>query len=131
MNGGQDKTAGEGRDEQGRFLPGVSGNSKGGNSQTDEEKLAKKAQRETIEEYKEKLTQALPSISPILIKKAIKGDMIAIKEIHDQVMGKVMQRTDITSGGEKVVTTFNFIPNVTDTTDNKSDQETDTGVEDT
>ena len=45
--------------------------------------------------------------------------------------GNPATQTDITSGGEKVVTTFNFKPNVTDTTDDKSDKEADTGMGDT
>ena len=96
------KTVGEGRDKQGRFVPGVSGNPDGGNSLTEEDKIKKKAVKEIIEEYKNKLTEALPSISPVLIKKAKGGDMIAIKELHDRAMGKPHQTTDITSGGEKI-----------------------------
>ncbi|HEB13411.1 MAG TPA: hypothetical protein ENI13_00340 [candidate division CPR3 bacterium] len=45
------ETAGESRDEQGRFMPGASGNPKGGNSQTEEEKLVKKAIKELVKEY--------------------------------------------------------------------------------
>lgn len=55
---------------------------------TEEEKLFKKAQRDLIKEYKESLRDALPLISPVLIAKALEGDMPAIKEVNDRVMGK-------------------------------------------
>ena len=57
---------------------------------TKKQKIQKKALREVIKEYKEGLTLALPLIEPIIIKKAQKGDMVAIKEIHDRVMGRVV-----------------------------------------
>ena len=98
----EQKKAGEGRDKQGRFIPGISGNPEGGNSLTEEDKIKKKAVKEIIEKYKDKLTEALTSISPVLIKKAKGGDMIAIKELHDRDRGKKNQTTDITSGGEKI-----------------------------
>ena len=79
------------RDEQGRFPPGISGNLQGRRPETEEEKVKKKAVKEVISEYKEKLADILPQLSPILIKKAMEGDMSAIKEIHDRVMGKSPQ----------------------------------------
>lgn len=97
------------RDEQGRFIPGVSGNPDGRPPLTEEEKIVKKAQKELISEYKEKLAEALPLISPVLIAKAMEGDMQAIKEVNDRVMGKAEAKTDITSGGEKLPILVKFI----------------------
>jgi len=76
------------RDEQGRFVDGISGNPNGRPPDTPEEKVVKKATKEFINDYKEKLAEALPKISPVLIAKAIAGDIGAIKEVHDRVMGK-------------------------------------------
>lgn len=91
------------RDEQGRFIEGVSGNPEGRPPMTPEEKIAKKATKEFISEYKEKLGAALPLISPVLIAKALEGDMTAIKEINDRVMGKAEQHTDITTAGQPII----------------------------
>ena len=82
---------GSNRDEQGRFKPGISGNIEGRPPETSEEKALKKATKELIQDYKDKLAEALPKISPILIKKSIGGDIQAIKELHDRVMGKPPQ----------------------------------------
>jgi hypothetical protein len=62
--------------------------------------VVKRAIKELVKEYKEDLAQVLPQIRPVIIKKALEGDNISIKEIHDRVMGKPEQQTDITSGGE-------------------------------
>jgi hypothetical protein len=70
---------------------------------TAQDKIIKKATKELIAEYKESLGEALPLIKPIIIAKALEGDMAAIKEIHDRVMDKAKQPTDITSGGEKIL----------------------------
>lgn len=91
---------GTNRDEQGKFIPGVSGNPNGRPPETIEQKIMKKAVKELIAEYKEGLTDALAKIQPVLIAEALKGNMVAIKEINDRVMGKAEQKTDITSGGE-------------------------------
>ena len=72
--------------------------------ETQEQKIIKKATKEIIKEYKENLANALPKIEPVLIKKAVEGDMTAIKEVHDRVMDKARQNTDITSGGESLQT---------------------------
>jgi hypothetical protein len=90
------------RDEQGRFIPGVSGNPNGRTPDSLEDKIVKKATKELIAEYKEALGESLPMIQPILIAKALEGDMVAIKEIHDRVMDKSKQSTDITTNGESV-----------------------------
>lgn len=82
---------GKNRDEQGRFIPGVSGHPEGRPADTEEAKIAKKALKITIAEYKEKLAEVLPQLSPVIIALALKGDMSAIKEIHDRIMGKAPQ----------------------------------------
>ena len=84
------------------FVPGVSGNPEGRPPETPEQKIVKRAIKELVKEYKEDLAQVLPQIRPILIAKAVEGDMVAIKEIHDRVMDKSKQPTDITSDGEKI-----------------------------
>lgn len=90
------------RDELGRFVPGVSGNPNGRQPDTEADIIRKKATKQLIAEYKESLGDALPLIKPVLIAKALEGDMTAIKEIHDRVMDKAKQSTDITSGGETI-----------------------------
>lgn len=65
---------------------------------TEEEKLLKKAQRDLIKEYKESLRDALPLISPVLIAKALEGDMPAIKEVNDRVMGKSKETVEHQGG---------------------------------
>ena len=79
------------RDELGRFVEGVSGNPKGTPPLTSEQKIAKKVAKELISDYKQKLAEALPQISPVLIASAIAGEIAAIKELHDRVMGKAPQ----------------------------------------
>ena len=69
---------------------------------TEEDKIIKRAVKELVKEYKEDLAQILPQIKPVITKKALDGDMTAIKEIHDRVMDKSKQPTDITSDGEKI-----------------------------
>lgn len=71
---------------------------------TEEEKLIKKAQRDFIKEYKESLKEALPLISPVLIAKALDGDIQAIKEVNDRAMGKANQNLDVTTAGESLNT---------------------------
>lgn len=66
---------------------------------TEQDKIIKKATKELIKEYKESLGEALPLIKPVLIAKALEGDMGAIKEIHDRVMDKSRQNLGI-DGGE-------------------------------
>jgi hypothetical protein len=60
----------------------------------------RKATKQLIEEFKSALAEALPLISPVLVKKAVEGDLQAIKEVNDRVLGKPQQ--DITSGGDKI-----------------------------
>lgn len=90
------------RNHLGRFVPGVSGNPAGRPPDSFEKKIERKAVKQLVEEYKQGLAEALPVIRPILIRKASEGDVGAIREVHDRVMGKAHQTTDITSGGEKI-----------------------------
>jgi len=79
----------------------IEGNPGGGRPPlTEEDKIKKKAVQEFIEDYKQNLAEALPLLSPILIKKAMSGDVIAIKEINDRVMGKAPQSMDVSLKGE-------------------------------
>ncbi len=91
--------------ETGKFAKGNPGGGRPLNSTIPPEKLAlRKATKHLIEEYKEALGESLPMIKPILIAKALEGDMTAIKEIHDRVMDKSKQSTDITTAGESLNT---------------------------
>lgn len=62
----------------------------------------KKARKQLIEEYKDALAEALPDINPVLVAKAIQGDIQAIKEINDVIVDKAVRKTDITSGGKPI-----------------------------
>ena len=97
---------GSGRDEQGRFKPGFSGNPDGSKPMSEEQKLANKIRKEVVDKIKEeyilKLAENLPEISPALLIKAKEGDVPAIKEIHDRVFGKTPQSIDMTSKGEAI-----------------------------
>mgnify|MGYP003439699045 CR=1 FL=1 len=72
--------------------------------ETEEQKIIKKATKQLIEEYKEALGESLELIRPALIEKAVKGDIQAIKEINDRVMGKANQNLDVTTAGESLNT---------------------------
>ena len=94
------------RDKKGRLLPGNTANPKGlaviTKKERDKRKTIKKATEQFIKEYKEGLAKVLPKLEPVLVKKALSGDMIAIKEIHSRVMGNPLTPIDVTSGGEKL-----------------------------
>jgi len=76
---------------------------KGAPKLTKDKIVEKKAVNQIVKEYRQKLAEALPKIEPVLVKKAEDGDVQAIKELHNRVMGLPPQRTDITSQGEKIV----------------------------
>ncbi len=86
------------RDELGRLLPGFTANPNGRPEMTEEEKLKAKAQRDIVKEYKESLKEALPLLSPVLIAKAMEGDMAALKEVNDRVMGKSKETVEHQGG---------------------------------
>lgn len=93
------------------------GNPGGGRPKdTEETKILKKARRELIEEYKDLLASALPTVGPIFMSKVLDGDIPAIKEYHDRVMDKASQPTDVTSKGEKIVIMPAELINKNDTT---------------
>lgn len=96
------------RDEQGRFVPGVSGNPEGRTPETLEDKIVKKATKQLIEDYKEALGESLPMIKPVLIAKALEGDMTAIKEIHDRVMDKSKQPSEMEVKGNITINRISF-----------------------
>lgn len=83
------------RDKRGRLLPGYTANPHGQPKLTEEKKLLKRTMKEFVADYKQKLAESLPFISPVLIDKATKGDIQAIKEINDRVMGKAPQTMDV------------------------------------
>lgn len=76
---------------------------------TEQDKIIKKATKELIAEYKEALGESLPMITPVLIAKALDGDLQSIKEINDRVMGKAEQHTDITTQGKPIIMLSNEI----------------------
>ncbi len=78
----------------GKFIEGNPGG--GRPPETEEQKVIKKARKELIADYKEALAQALPMLSPVLVKKAMGGDVPAIKELHDRVMDKATENVNIT-----------------------------------
>lgn len=88
------EVAGIRRNPDGTFPAGVSGNPEGSKPMPEEMKIARKAAKEIIAEYKEKLAAALPEIEPVLVAKAIAGDISFIKELHDRAMGKADQKID-------------------------------------
>ena len=57
---------------------------------------------EAQQKYKQALTEALPLLQPVLIAKALEGDIPAIKEIHDRTMDKSKQPTDVTTNGKEL-----------------------------
>ena len=83
------------RDSKGRLLPGNTANQKGLTPETEQDKLVKKAKKQFIKDYIETLAEALPQISPALIKKAKTGDISAIRELNDRVLGKPKQNIEV------------------------------------
>lgn len=91
-----------------RFIPGNNANPAGRPKDTPEKIIQKKATKQLIEEYKEALGESLELIKPVLIEKAIKGDVSAIKEIHDRVMDKAKQPTDVKLSGDITVNVVSY-----------------------
>lgn len=77
----------EGIRENGRFVKGSSGNLKGRKPDTPEQKLIKKARKDLVKKYTDELADILEEIPKVLRKLASQGDIQAIKEINNRVMG--------------------------------------------
>lgn len=90
----QDETSAT-RNPDGTYPPGVSGNLKGRPADTPEKKIEKKVIAQLVEEYKDALADVLPALAPVLKEKALTGDVPAIKEIHDRIMGKSKETKDL------------------------------------
>lgn len=90
------------RNNDGTFAQGTAPGP-GRPEETPEQVITKRAIKELVKEYKEDLAQVLPQVKPVLIKKAIEGDMTAIKEIHDRVMDKAKQPTSLTGDEDNIV----------------------------
>ena len=91
------------RNEDGTFKEGHPDFGAGRPVEDEKAKLTKRAIKELVKEYKEDLAQILPEIKPILIELAKKGDMAAIKEIHDRVMDKSKQKTSLPTDDNDVI----------------------------
>lgn len=66
-------------------------------------KIERKAIKEYLSDYEQKLAEALPSIHPALIKKAKTGNVPAIREIHE-VLGAHKNK----GGGVVIPVQINF-----------------------
>ena len=122
------KNSGDIRDKQNRFVKGLSGNPTGRPKETEETKAKRKALRSIIKEYKQNLAEALPAIQPVLITKALEGDIQAIKEIHDRTMDKARQNIGLDGGDEdKPIPILNIsndlLPDNSDKQDNEDEKE--------
>ncbi len=106
------------------WKPGESGNPNGRPPMTEAQRLEAKAKRDFVKEYKEALRDALPLISPVLIAKAMEGDMAAIKEVNDRVMGKAPQQTDITTNGKELPTPIMNLHGILSNNSNEQNSET-------
>lgn len=80
---------------------------------TEADKIKKKATKQLIEEYKEALGESLPLIKPVLIAKALEGDLASIKEINDRVMGKAEQKSDVKMSGDLTINLVKYGDNST------------------
>jgi hypothetical protein len=108
---------GEIRDELGRFTSNYEGGP-GRPKDTEADKIKKKATKEIIKEYKEALGEALPLIKPVILAKALEGDMTAIKEIHDRVMDKSRQNVGLDGGAEGLSIQFASVFNKDESSNN-------------
>lgn len=77
-------------------------------TETEADKIKKKATKQLIEEYKEALGESLPLIKPVLIAKALEGDLASIKEINDRVMGKAEQKSDVKMSGDLTINVVKY-----------------------
>ncbi len=84
---------------------------KGRPKETEQQKIEKKSRKLLIEEYKQALTEALKFVSPVLITKALQGDIHAIKELNDRAIGKATQTVELSGkDGEPIrINEINYI----------------------
>ena len=75
----------------------------GRGKESEEKKMMKKAVKQLAEEHREGFADALKKISPVLIAKALSGDVAAIKEIHAVVGSYAPTKQDITSDGKSLI----------------------------
>jgi len=94
--------------EKGKFVQGTAPGP-GRPKDTEADVIRKKATKELISDYKKALGESLPLITPILIAKALEGDLPSIKEINDRVMGKADQHTDLKIDGEALPVLVKFV----------------------
>jgi len=91
------------RNKKGQLLPGHTANPEGMTPLTKEQSLQKKAEKTALEQYavefKESLGSSLHLISPILVKKALEGDIQAIKEVISVVIEKGSTKVDLNVRG--------------------------------
>ena len=118
------------RDGLGRLLPGNTANPSGRPIETLEQKVLKKELKVVIEDYRDMLAEALPILSSVLIEKAQSGDMRAIKEINDRVMGKASQQTELNvKSGLDLVSLFDKVNELEDEEKRIKELENDSRIE--
>mgnify|MGYP001565156499 CR=1 FL=1 len=87
------------RDEAGKYLPNHELAGPGRPEKTEEDRLKEKALEKIVEEYREVLFNQAnvnkKGITEALITKALKGDVLAIKELNDRLLGKSVQKTQL------------------------------------
>lgn len=66
----------------------------------EQQRVRKEALKEYVSTYRETLQELLALVPSALKDRVEKGDIAAIKELHERTLGKVEQKTDITSNGE-------------------------------
>lgn len=87
------------------FQKGISGNPRGklkGTKNNLEKAARKRAFDLLFQEHKERLLEALDKVDPVLVKKAVEGNVPAISEFYDRAVGKPVQRHDLTSDGKPI-----------------------------
>lgn len=85
------------------WKPGESGNPYGRKKDTPAQIFEKRAIKAIVKEYRQALADALPKISPVLIDKAVSGELPAIKEVNDRVMGKARETIGLDGGEDKPI----------------------------
>ena len=96
---------GHNRQPDGTFGPGNIANPNGrpiGSKDNPEKKVLK----QLIEEYRERLADSLEKLDPVLLAEALKGNVQAIKEVHEVVGSHAPKKTDITTDGKPLTISF-------------------------